>query len=182
VAIKIGDFVTSCEAGYWQLIDIKPKIADEDYSGETAKWNKGDVIGQWVILKKAFTPKMKPRIEFSYVDASWIKPVTAEILTEIQNYFIQNPDYKYKFENAEIKLRPMITNCWVNLSENEVTEFKELAYTLPGAFTMEEFWEKEAKFKRNISSPPTNHLINFITYPWNMDKKGNLYYIGYEIT
>ncbi len=27
MAIKIGDFVTSCEAGYWQLIDIKPKIA-----------------------------------------------------------------------------------------------------------------------------------------------------------
>ena len=38
------------------MIDIKPKIADEDYSCGTVKWKKGDVIGQWVILKKAFTP------------------------------------------------------------------------------------------------------------------------------
>ena len=30
--IRIGDFVTASNAGYWQLIDIKPKIAAEDYS------------------------------------------------------------------------------------------------------------------------------------------------------
>ena len=82
--IAIGTFVTSCEAGYWQLMDIKPKIADEDYAGSVAQWKKGDVIGQWAILKKAFTPKMKPKIDFSYVDASWIRPVSPDALRAIQ--------------------------------------------------------------------------------------------------
>lgn len=181
MTIKIGDFVTSCEAGYWQLIDIKPKIADKDYSSETVKWKKGDIVGQWVILKKAFTPKMKPRIDFSYVDASWLNPVSTEVLTEIQNYFTENPDYKCKFESAAIKLRPMITNCWINLSENEVAELRALVNTLPVRFTIEEFWKKAKKFKKNISSPPTSHLINFITYPWDMDKKANSIYSGFEI-
>ena len=179
--MKIGDFVTSCEAGYWQLIDIKPKIADEDYFGETVKWKKGDIIGQWGILKKAFTPKMKPRIDFSYVDASWLEPVSPEVLTEIQDYFTENPDYKCQFESAAIQLRPMITNCWLNLSENELAELRALVDKLPTRFTIDEFWKKAKKFKKNISSPPTSHLINFVTYPWDIDKKGNLIYSGFEI-
>ena len=30
--IKIGDWVTQYSAGYWQVLDIVPKYADEDYS------------------------------------------------------------------------------------------------------------------------------------------------------
>ena len=52
--MKTGDYVSSYSAGYWQIIDIKPKIATEDYKGENVKWKKGQVIGQWVILKKCF--------------------------------------------------------------------------------------------------------------------------------
>ena len=32
--IKIGDFVTGYGSGYWQLIDIKPHIATEDYDSD----------------------------------------------------------------------------------------------------------------------------------------------------
>lgn len=182
MSIKIGDFVTSCEAGYWQLIDIKPKIADADYCDSTAKWKKGDIIGQWAILKKAFTPKMKPRIDFSCVDASWLTPVSSEVLTEIQDYFAENPEYKCKFENATIKLRPMITNCWINLTESESAELQVIIDNLPDQFTIDEFWKKATKFKKNIAPPPTCHLLNFTTYPWNMDKNANLIYFGCEIT
>ena len=146
-SFKIGDFVTAYSSGYWQLIDIKPKVATEDYSCENIHWRKGDLLGEWVILKKAFTPTMKPRIDFSYVDASWLKPVSPEELTEIQDYFTENPDYKCKFESAAIKLRPMITNCWINLSENEVAELRALVDKLPTRFTIEEFWKKAKKFK-----------------------------------
>ena len=162
-------------------MDIKPKIADEDYSGSVAQWKKGDVIGQWAILKKAFTPKMKPKIDFSYVDASWIRPVSPEVLRAIQDCFAQNPDHKREFENAEIKLRPLITNCWINLSETEVHELTALIGQLPDCFTMDVFWKKAKKFKKNVSSPPTSHLMNFTTFPWNMDKKSNLLYFGCEI-
>lgn len=181
MSIQIGDFVTSCEAGYWQLIDVKPKIADEDYCGSHTKWKKGDVIGQWAILKKAFTPKMKPRIDFSYLDASWLKPVSLEVFGEIQDYFAKNPAYQYKFDHAEIRLRPMITNCWINLSENEIDDFKACIANMPDRFTMDAFWKKAKKFKKNISSPPTSHLIHFKTFPWSMDPKANLLYFSCEI-
>ena len=179
--IRIGDFVTSCEAGYWQLIGIKPKIADADYSGEKVKWKKGSVIGQWAILKKAFTPKMKPKIDFSYVDASWICPVSADELNSIQTYFADNPDYKVKFDNAEVKLNPIITNCWINLSDKEEDSLHQIINKLPAQFTIDDFWEKAKKFKGNISNPPASHLINFFSYPWSMDKKANIVYFGCEL-
>jgi len=179
--LKIGDFVTSCDAGYWQLIDIKPKIATEDYNGETAKWKKGDLLGQWVILKKAFTPKMKPRIEFTYVDSSWLRPVPPNVLDEINRYFAEHPSDKEKFDNAEIKLSPMITNCWFNLPQESEQEFKECLRKLPPQYTMDEFWKVAKKYKGYVSNPPANYLLNLLTYPWNVDKKANLVYFSIEL-
>lgn len=39
--MKIGDFVTGYGSGYWQLIDIKPHIATEDYDSDDIHWKKG---------------------------------------------------------------------------------------------------------------------------------------------
>ena len=40
---------------------------------------------------------MKPRISFSYEDSAWLKPVPEAILSEIEKYFEEHPDYKAKF-------------------------------------------------------------------------------------
>ena len=98
--MKIGDFVTGYGSGYWQLIDIKPHIATEDYDSEDIHWKKGQIIGQWAVLKKCFTAKLKPRIDFSCEDARWLKPVSHDILIEIEKYFGEHPDYKQKFDTA----------------------------------------------------------------------------------
>ncbi len=180
-SLKQGDFVTGYGSGYWQLLDIKPKIAIDDYISENISWKKGDLIGQWAILKKCFTAKMRPRIEFSYEDFTWLKPVSSDILTEIETYFAEHPEYKQKFDNAQMKPLPMVTNCWINLSEKEEEELKNLLDRLPYQFTMDEFWEKAKKFKNGISKPPTSHLINFMAYPWDVDKKANLLYYGIEL-
>ena len=71
--LKIGSFVTQYESGYWEVIDIKDKIADCDYKGEKVSYCKGDIIGKWIILKKICTIKFKPKIEYSYCDANWVK-------------------------------------------------------------------------------------------------------------
>ena len=180
--IKIGDFVTSCEAGYWQLIDVKPKIATEDYNGETIKWKKGDLIGQWAILKKAFTPKMKPRIDFSYVDSSWLQPVSSDTLNEINSYFTEHPDFLAKFDNAEPKFRPMITNCWFNIPNQEEKEFLECLQRLPQKYTMQEFWEIAKNYRCYVlPNPPATHLLNFCAYPWDVDENSELLYFKVEI-
>ena len=181
MSIRVGDFVTSCYAGYWQLIGIRPKIADEDYSSETVQYKKGDVIGQWVILKKAFTPKMKPKIEFEFTDSSWLRPVSTEVKAEIDRYFAEHPDYKEKYDNAEVNIRPMITNCWINLDEKEEAKLSEIIAELPSGFTMDEFWKKAKKFKDNTKNPPASHMLYFTFYPWNMNKKADFVYHGCEL-
>ena len=180
--VKIGDYVTGYGSGYWQLIDIKPKIATEDYVGEGIRWKKGQIIGQWAILKKCFTDKMKPRIDFSYEDIAWVKPVSDDIRKEIEKCFQDNSKHKQKFDGAEIKLQPMITNCWLDLSEEQEPEFRATLQKLPAQYTMDEFWKVAKDYKKYVSNPPTKYLLNLLTYPWDMDKKANLVYSDWELT
>ena len=172
--IKIGDFVTGYGSGYWQLIDIKPKIADEDYNSENVHWKKGDVIGKWVILKKCFTAKMKPRIDFSYEDSAWLKPVSDEIRMEIETYFEENPKYKQKFDQAEVKLKPMILNFWMRLPEDQEKDFRRILANLPDTYTEDTFWNLAKDYKKYISKPPAEYLLHLFAYPWDLDENANL--------
>lgn len=179
--LKIGDYVTGYGSGYWQLIDIKPKIADEDYIGENVHWKKGQIIGQWAILKKCFTAKMKPRIDFSYEDSAWVKPVPDDIRIEIEKYFDENPKYKQKFDNTELKLQPMITNCWLALPAEREEDFRATLQKLPAQYSMNEFWKVAKDYKKYTSNPPTKYLLNLFTYPWDTDKEAELIYSGWEL-
>ncbi len=57
--LKTGDFVTSYGAGYWQIVDIRPKIVpcDSLHPQESAAPKPGTVIGEWIILKKHLPPR-----------------------------------------------------------------------------------------------------------------------------
>ncbi len=182
MTIKVGDFVTCYNAGYWQLIGIKPKIATEDYSSPTISYKKGDVLGQWAILKKAFTPKMKPRIDFDYNDAAWVKPVTDEVRKQIHSYFAQNPEYKEKFDNAPVKLPESVTNVWIDISDEDAEKLKDVLKTLPQNFTIDEFTKTAKDFVRYATKPPTSYLLNILAYPWNLNENADLIYHGWELT
>ena len=178
----IGDFVTGYGSGYWQIIDIKPKIADEDYSYKNTEWKKGDIIGQWIILKKCFTSKMKPRIEFTFEDSAWVKPVDKDILIQINNYFKEHPEYREKFDTAIIKLPPMITNCWLSLPGEKEDEFRSALEKLPVQYSMDDFWSVAKVYKKYVSNPPTTYLLNLFTYPWDIDKNADLLYFNWELS
>ena len=66
------------------MIDLKPKIAFDNYTGEEISWKKGDLIGYWAIMRKAFTPKMKKQIRVEFTDAASLKSVSDETETQIQ--------------------------------------------------------------------------------------------------
>ena len=180
--LKLWDFFTGYGSGYWQLIDIKPHIATSDYDSEYVHYKKGEIIGQLVILKKCFTPKMKPKIDFSYEDSRWLKPVSEEIRIQIEEYFALNPDYKEKFDNAEVKLRPSITNIWIDLPEEKKETFRSVLEKLPEKYTVHEFGKLTKKYKKYISKPPTQYLLNLFTYPWDTDKNYDLIYFDWELT
>ena len=148
---------------------------------EKVCWKKGQMIGHWVILKKCFTDKMKPRISFSYEDSSWIKPVADDIRMEIERYFAENPAYKQKFDKAELKLLPMVSNCWFGLPPEKEADFKAALQKLPECYTMNEFWDVAKEFRQYVANPPTAYLLNLYTYPWDMDEKANYIYFDWEL-
>ncbi len=180
--MQIGDFVTGYRSGYWQLIDIKPHIATEDYKFGDIHWTKGQVIGQWVVLKKCFTAKMKPYIDFSCEDSSWLKPVSNDVLIAIEKYFEEHPDYKQKFDTAKVKLPLTITNCWMNLPEDKEDDFRTVLRNLPAQYTIDEFWAVAKHYKKFISKPPTKYLLNlYMIHPWDIDKNANAIYSEWEL-
>ena len=125
---------------------------------------------------------MKPRIEFSYEDAAWIKPVSQEALADIEKYFGDNPEYAEKLNNTEIKLTPMITNVWLDLPEENEVDFKKKLNKLPAQYSKDEFWKIAGSFKKYHTKPPAKYLLNLFAYPWDVDRKGELLYSGYELT
>lgn len=180
--ISIGDFVTAYGTGYWQLIDIKPKIAFDNYDSEGLKWKKGDLLGKWVILKKAFTNKMKPRISFTFEDASWLKPVPKTILSDIETYFEEHPDFKKKFDTAEVKLLPMISNVWIDLPEEREADFRKRLETLPERFTIDDLLNTIGEYRNGVFQPPAKYLLNLSAFPWDVDGDANLLFFDWELT
>lgn len=179
--IKIGDFVTQYESGYWEVIDIKDKVADSDYKTDKVSYSKGDIIGKFIILKKVCTIKFKPKIDFSYCDAAWVTLVPEDTFDQIQNLFINNHKFKEKYDNAEINLPLMITNCWIDLDKSDVENLNNIIENLPEKFTIDEFWKSAIKYKQYIKTPPVNYLLNFLTLPWYVNENGDRYYYDCKI-
>ena len=131
ITIKIGDWVTQYSAGYWQVVKIFPKYADEDYCRGDFSWKKGDRIGEWVILKKGFTTKMKPRNDCDLVSSEWLEPVSDDVLESIEKIFEENPKVKEKFDKATSIPRPAITNGWLALSDEQAEAASKILNGLP---------------------------------------------------
>ena len=51
--IQIGDWVTQYSAGYWQVVDIRDKYAEEDSVTGEHLWKKGEKIGKWIFFEKS---------------------------------------------------------------------------------------------------------------------------------
>ena len=83
--VQIGDWVTQYRKGFWLVVDIKPKYADEDYFSEVAnkQRKKGDLIGYWILMKKGFSQQMKFRIDSDTSDSLWCKPVSTDTLNTL---------------------------------------------------------------------------------------------------
>lgn len=181
-AIKIGDWVTQYSAGYWMVVNIFPKYADEDYCCDGQSWKKGDRLGNWMILKKGFTPKMKPSNICEFVDSQWCRPVTDDILHAIEAAFAENPKAKQKFEKAPNLPKPSVTTVWLKLSEEQVHAFSNLTSTLPARFTLEQFWIAAASYHEYIVDPSAaTHILYLFSYLWEIDDCFEPLYFAPEI-
>lgn len=182
--LVIGSWYTQYSAGYWKLIELKPKIADSDYIGENASWKKGDRIGEWAIVKKALTPKMKKSIRVECVDSAHLTAVPLDVAAEIDRFFEEDPKFSEKFKNTANTPEPFITNMWLKLSEDEVAELNEKLSELPERFTMDEFKRLlELDADRAAVNPGAGctHLMNLLAYPWELTDKFDNIYCGADL-
>ena len=171
-SIRIGDWVTQYSAGYWMVVNIFPKYADNDYSSNGNFWKKGDRLGDWVVLKKAFTPKMKPSNACEFVDAQWCQPVSRDIVDLIATTFEENPKAKVKFENAPSMPSPSVANTWMVFTDEEAELFSEHIKNLPERFTVQEFWAWSASYSEYIVDPSkATHILNLFSFLWEIDDK-----------
>ena len=96
--------------------------------------------------------------------------------------FEEHPDYKRKFDTAEIKLPLTITNCWIDLPEEKEDEFRTALKKLPTQYTMDDFWKVAKQYKKYISKPPARYLLNLtMTHPWDKNKNANMVYSEWEL-
>lgn len=180
--IKVGDWVTQYSAGYWNVVNIFPKYADEDYNYNGQSWKKGDHLGDWVILKKGFTPKMKPSNACEFVDAQWCKPVSAEIAQSIEAMFEENPKARQKFEKAPNMPKPAVASTWLALSEEQAEAFSRLILSFPERFTSEQFWAWSADYRKHIVDPSgATHILYLFSYLWEISDGFEPLHFGPEL-
>ena len=180
--IKVGDWVTQYSAGYWMVTNIFPKYADEDYSYNGKSWKKGDRLGDWVVLKKGFTPKMKPSNACEFVDAQWCQIVSTDIIQSIETAFAENPKAKVKFENAPNMPAPSVASIWMVLSDEEAELFLEHIKKLPERFTIKQFWSLSEYYRQYVVDPSeATHTLYLFSYLWEIDDDFEPLHFGPEI-
>ena len=108
----------------------------------------------------------------------------ANAVTKVSALMVKNRvgDFKKKFDTAEIKLLPMITNVWINLPEEREADFRKLLKTLPEKFTMDNLLSAIGEYKNGISKPPTKYLLNLSAFPWDLDDEANVMFYDWDLT
>lgn len=172
--LKVGDWVTQYSAGYWQVVAVFAKYAEEDHTNNGTTWKKGDRIGDWVVLKQAFTPKMKPSYQCECVDGLWCKPVSEEVRLAIEAAFAADPKGKEKFLAAPNMPQPAVVNFWMALSADKAAGLRGVLAALPQRFVVGQLWEAARDYRKYVVKPPATHLLQLHCYPWETDQQNEV--------
>ena len=178
----VGDWVTQYSAGYWKVVAIYDKYADEDDWRNPPTYRKGDHISYWVVLKKGFTPKMKWSNACECVDGYWCAPVSPEEKAAIEQSFESEPAKAKKFEAATSEPRPGIQNCWITLPKERIPQLEEELATLPPRFTRKQLQEVLDRVPElAVDVPPSTVLLNLLLHPYELDESLEFIYCGYSL-
>ena len=178
----VGDWVTQYSAGYWKVVAIYDKYADEDDWHTPPTYRKGDHISYWVVLKKGFTPKMKWSNACECVDGYWCAPVSPEEKAAIEQSFESEPAKAKRFEAATSEPRPGIQNCWITLPTERIPQLEEELATLPPRFTGKQLQEVLDRVPElTVDVLPATILLNLFLHPYELDESLEFIYCGYSL-
>lgn len=184
--LVIGNWYRQYSAGYWKLLETMPKYATHDFrdgiGGPLRK--KGDRLGEWVILKKGFTAKMKKCKVFSEcIDAGWLTPVSDEIAEELELKLAADSKHKAQFE-TETEMRIGAFNRFMKLSPEQAMDMEHKLSILPERFTETE-WKNIVQLPAECIDVPrivdANYLLNLFENPWEITEDYDQIYCGWQL-
>lgn len=180
---KVGDWVKTCYAGYWKIVDIKPKYAECDECNEQRQCKKGDQIGWYALIKKGFTPKMKFKVESKNCDINWCVPVSSAERLQIDQYFQDHPKDFEKFNETPFEPKIVYYGAWIQATEEEADQFEKVLSSLPSPYTSADLMKKleENGLSHCFAKPPANYRYSCTNIPWEMDDKFELLFRNPEI-
>ncbi len=182
--LKIGDWVTQYRKGFWKIVDLKPKYAEEDYYDDKGNLHKkGELVSSWALMKKGFTPKMKFMLDSDVCDFKWCRLIPPDIAEEINKYFKEHPKDHDKFSSLPFIDHPAVSTSWLHLTSEQVTSFEKVIQELPIQFTQNyamQCFEKHG-LKECFSLPPANYRFVCWHTLWELDEDCNPLYKNPEL-
>lgn len=134
VELKIGDWVKGYHSGYFQVVGF-----GNLYGFRDDEWyKKGEIISDMVNLKQGFTSKMKFKLNADAVAVQWIKLLSEDIINEINQFWVDNPDKKREFDAYTAP--EQLGDLWyaIDIVEESVEQWKEAVDKLPKKINQEQ--------------------------------------------
>lgn len=167
--IKVGDWVESaCLKGYFKVCSIKHCYRD------------GKDIGYILLLKKAFTPKMKFSFTTEKCHVAWCEKLGDGKVCEIEQLLSENPEKKKKFDEMP-PIFPCMQNLYfLDIDKGRLESFKDKLKFLPKYFTLKQFddFVRQSGFNdciKTSSDDPENAVtLTIYTQEWMVDSDKNM--------
>ena len=174
--ISIGDWVTQYRSGFWMVRELHPKFSPF----EQGTIHKGNFLGHYAVLQKAFGATFKFGMAVDTCDVSLCSPVSKKQRDKIETYFEEHPKDKLKFESAEVAVAPSITTVNLQIDEKQ-QEYLSLALDkLLPTLTLSKLRKLLAKHGLSEVLPGADNTYLYLYgYPWDLDENFDFQYFKY---
>ena len=177
--INIGDWVTQYRSGFWIVRELHPKFS----SFEQGAIHKGDFLGYYAVLQKAFGSTLKFGMAVDTCDVSLCSPVSKEQLHKIKTYFEDHPKDRVKFESAVLTVTPSITTVNLKIDEKQQKYLSDAIDKLLPTITLPKLRVLLAEHGLSEVLPGgDNTYLYLYGYPWDLDENFDFQYFKYEFT
>ncbi len=176
--LKIGDWVTQYKTGFWQVLGFQKCYWEEDIN----EFKKGDYRGEMVFLKKAFTNKLKFRLDGDMCHVNWCKKLSENQLMKINDFFEKNPDKLTKFTEFIAQPIKTIATCYFHFNEDQRKLFSEIFDALKNKINYDSILELLQQ--NNLYDCMTNRIsleddfywVQFVNINNELDENNKLLY------
>jgi len=175
--IRIGDWVTQYRSGFWIVRELHPKFSPF----EQGTIHKGDFLGHYAVLQKAFSAAFKFGMTVDTCDVSLCSPVTKEQLARIETYFEEHPKDKLKFESAKVVVPPSITTVHLQIDDQQQAVLSAAIDRMLPTLTLPKLRALLAEHRlAEVLPGADNTYLQLYGHSWDLDENFDFQYFDYK--